>query len=248
MENAIEQLRSALATLDFSLLESMFATDVQFGSCVGRPQVVEYLSRMFSAGVAVELAEIKAHPDRLIARLQFTAPEPGQFPFGRQTHFAVLFTRDDQIVELQAAADREQALAAVPSPLPPARPHTCATLNAMAAVLSVRDLPLALEHYGRLGFSVRAYQGGVYGYAERDGLNLHLNVVPSLSSATTTSAVYLYVDDADLLYAEWRSAGVSGQFFEPHDTEYGLREGAHVDRDGNLIRFGSALHRGAIES
>jgi hypothetical protein len=50
------------------------------------------------------------------------------------------------------------------------------------------------------------------------------------------------------LYGEivkrWRSAGVSGQFFEPRDTDYGLREGAHVDRDGNLIRFGSRLRPG----
>jgi hypothetical protein len=41
------------------------------------------------------------------------------------------------------------------------------------------------------------------------------------------------------LYAEWRSSGVSGRFFPPHDTEHGLREAAHVDRDGNLICFGS---------
>jgi uncharacterized glyoxalase superfamily protein PhnB len=53
--------------------------------------------------------------------------------------------------------------------------------------------------------------------------------------------VYLYVEDADALYAEWRAAGVQGQFFEPHDTEYGLREGAHIDRDGNLLKFGSRL-------
>ncbi len=248
MKNAIEQLRSALATRDFSLLEPMLADDVRFGSCVGRPQVVEYLSRILSAGVAAEIAEIEVHPDRLIARLALTSPEPAQFPSGQQAHFAVLFMHNDQIIELQVAEDRDHALAAVPSPLPQPRPDKRTTLNRLAAVLPVRDLALALEHYRQLGFSVRAYQGSGYGYAERDGLNLHLNVVPSLNSATTTSVVYLYVDDADLLYAEWRSAGVSGQFFEPHDTEYGLREGAHVDRDGNLIRFGSALQRRAIES
>jgi hypothetical protein len=48
--------------------------------------------------------------------------------------------------------------------------------------------------------------------------------------------LYVYVEDADLLYAEWRTSGVSGQFFKPHDTPYGLRKGAHVDRDGNLLR------------
>jgi hypothetical protein len=54
----------------------------------------------------------------------------------------------------------------------------------------------------------------------------------------------VYVDDAETLYAEWRSSGASGRFFEPHDTEYGLREGAHVDLDGNLLRFGSVSSRG----
>jgi hypothetical protein len=27
----------------------------------------------------------------------------------------------------------------------------------------------------------------------------------------------------------------------PTDTDYGLREGAHIDPDNNLIRFGSPL-------
>ncbi|MGH9261162.1 MAG: hypothetical protein ACRD08_14930 [Acidimicrobiales bacterium] len=40
--------------------------------------------------------------------------------------------------------------------------------------------------------------------------------------ADVFESAYLYVDDA--LY-----------------TEYGLREGAHVDPEGNLLRFGSAL-------
>ena len=241
MHSAIEQLHSALASLDLSLLEPLLADDVRFGSCVGRPPVVEHLSRIFSGGVGVELGETEVHPDRVIVSVELLSPDPERLPFGRQSHVAVFFMRNDQVIELQVVEDRVQALAAVLRPLPPSRPLTRTTLNSFAAVLPVRDLAAALEHYGRLGFSVRAYHGGGYGYAERDGLNLHLSVVANLNPATTTSAVYLYVDDADLLYAEWRSAGVSGQFFEPHDTEYGLREGAHVDRDGNLIRFGSPL-------
>jgi hypothetical protein len=51
--------------------------------------------------------------------------------------------------------------------------------------------------------------------------------------------VYLYVSDADALYAQWRLARVAGRLVAPVDTDYGLREGAHVDRDGNLLRFGS---------
>lgn len=240
MHGAIERLRSALASLDVSHLEPVLADDVRFGSCVGRPQVVEYLSRIVGGGVAVDLAGLEVHPDRAIVKLELHGADPGSLPFGRAP-FAVVFIQNDQVIELQVAEDREQALAAVPSPLPPPRPRARTTLNALAAVLPVRDLAMALEHYRRLGFSVSAYPGGGYGYAKRDGMSLHLSFVQGLNPATTTSAVYLYVDDADLLYAEWRSAGVSGQFFEPHDTEYRLREGAHMDLDGNLIRFGSPI-------
>ncbi len=62
---------------------------------------------------------------------------------------------------------------------------------------------------------------------------------PTIDGATTTSCAYLWVDDADALHAEWAAAGVDGRLDPPRPTEYGLEEGAHVDPDGNLIRFGS---------
>lgn len=58
---------------------------------------------------------------------------------------------------------------------------------------------------------------------------------------TTLVAVYLYVADADALHAEWTAAAVEGRFHAPTDTDYGLREGAYVDPDGNLLRYGSRL-------
>lgn len=115
-------------------------------------------------------------------------------------------------------------------------------LSRVAPVLPVSDLATALEHYRRLGFAVHAYEGDAeYGYAERGGVHLHLAGIDGLDPATTTSAIYLYVDDADALHDEWTAAGVAGRFHPPDDTDYGLREGAHVDPDGNLLRFGSPL-------
>lgn len=35
--------------------------------------------------------------------------------------------------------------------------------------------------------------------------------------------------------------GRVGRFVAPVDTDYGLREGAHVDADGNLLRYDSPL-------
>ncbi len=54
-------------------------------------------------------------------------------------------------------------------------------------------------------------------------------------------AVYLHVADADDLPTQWSAAGVDGRHHAPVDTDYGLREGAYVDPDGNLLRYGSAL-------
>ena len=60
-----------------------------------------------------------------------------------------------------------------------------------------------------------------------------------LDVASNSVAVYLEVSDADALWVEWSSAGVGGSFADLVDKEYGLREGEHVDPDGNTIRFGS---------
>lgn len=43
------------------------------------------------------------------------------------------------------------------------------------------------------------------------------------------------------LHAEWATADVEGRLHAPTDTDYGLREGAYVDPDGNLLRYGSPL-------
>ena len=54
-------------------------------------------------------------------------------------------------------------------------------------------------------------------------------------------SAYLYVADADALYDEWARPGVGGLTRRVGDTAYELREGGHVDPDGNLIRFGSPM-------
>ncbi len=116
------------------------------------------------------------------------------------------------------------------------------SFHRLAAVFPVRDIELAVEHYSKLGFTVRLSEGpDAYAFAERDGIELHLTQIRDLKPKRNTSAVYLYVDDADALYEEWNRAGIDGRLAEPTDTSYGLREGACLDRDANLIRFGSGI-------
>lgn len=114
------------------------------------------------------------------------------------------------------------------------------TLRRSAPVFITTDLARALAHYERLGFTVEAYDGGdFYGYACRDGLEIHLAKVDSVDCSTNTCCTYLWVDDASALHDEWASASVDGRLHAPVKTAYGLDEGSHVHLDGNLIRFGS---------
>ena len=54
-----------------------------------------------------------------------------------------------------------------------------------------------------------------------------------------TCSAYLFVEDADVLADEWRAAGADVHGSE--DTEWDQHEGALVDPDGNVIRFGSPV-------
>ena len=119
-----------------------------------------------------------------------------------------------------------------------------ADLLRFSPAFPVADIDRALAHYRRMGFAVRRYGGGGYGYAERDGCQLHVGTSADgldhdESHTHSHTTAYLYVRDADALAAEWRAAGV--EVHGPEDTEWGQREGATVDPDGNVIRFGSPL-------
>jgi hypothetical protein len=113
-------------------------------------------------------------------------------------------------------------------------------------VLPVRSVRGALARFAKLGFETRAYGESaedepIYGFASSGPIELHLSLARELDPKTSTSACYLYVDDADVLYASWRASGVDGRFDAPKDTPYRLREFAYVDPDGNLLRIGSPI-------
>jgi predicted enzyme related to lactoylglutathione lyase len=114
-----------------------------------------------------------------------------------------------------------------------------ATIKRVAPIFPVRDLSASLEHYERLGFTTRAYEGGGYGFVTRDGIEIHLGIVTDGSLAAAKHSAYLWVDDADQLADTWHSAGA--EVHMPEDTEWGQHEGALVDLDGNVLRFGSPV-------
>src|SRR5437868_737717 len=113
-------------------------------------------------------------------------------------------------------------------------------MTSVAPVLPVKSVAAALEHYRKLGFEAKAYderdgREPVYGFLKLDGAELHLALTRDLDPKASTSACYLYVDDADALYARWKAAAVAGRLDAPVDTPYRLREFVHVDPDGNLL-------------
>jgi catechol 2,3-dioxygenase-like lactoylglutathione lyase family enzyme len=106
-------------------------------------------------------------------------------------------------------------------------------------VLPVTDLEAALAHYAELGFVVSRHSAD-YGFAAWHGLELHLSARPDHDPLRTAAAVFLHVPDADAVFAQW-SAAAGGRHVAPEEKPWRVREGAHVDPDGNLLRFGSPL-------
>ncbi|MGD1238871.1 bleomycin resistance protein [Mycobacterium seoulense] len=120
------------------------------------------------------------------------------------------------------------------------------TFTSVAPIVPVRDLDAAIDRYRRLGFDARKYDGPErYGFADRGSVSIHLTEWDEHDPLRTAASVYLYVSDADALYAQWSALeDLGGRLMPPHDTAYGLREFAYVDPDGTAHRVGSRIRSG----
>ncbi len=72
-------------------------------------------------------------------------------------------------------------------------------------------------------------------------MQLHLAEVDRIEPDESLVAAYLYVSDAQALHPEWAKSATEGRFVAPVHADYGLVEGAYVDPDGNLLRYGSPV-------
>jgi predicted enzyme related to lactoylglutathione lyase len=115
-----------------------------------------------------------------------------------------------------------------------------ASLLDIAPILPTADMQRMQSHYELLGFVVQVHQGG-YATATRDEIKLHFHLTEGHDPQQQHGgAVYISVDDADALHAEWLATGV-GALDDLWDPGFGVWESAHTDPDGNIIRFGSPV-------
>jgi len=123
---------------------------------------------------------------------------------------------------------------------------TVIEFNSVAPIVPARNLDIALDRYRRLGFDARAYEGPErYGFVDRGSVSMHLTEWADHDPLRTAASVYLYVSDADAVYAEWTALDdLDGRVIAPHDRPYGLREFGYVDPDGTAHRVGSPLAPG----
>lgn len=104
--------------------------------------------------------------------------------------------------------------------------------------LPVNDVPAAVAHYREVfGFGVNYAQDDI-GVMDRDTCRILL--VARTGLHTGIGSAYIYVDDADALFAEFQSAGAL-LLARPVDHPWGLRDFVAVDPDGNRITFGQPL-------
>lgn len=155
------------------------------------------------------------------------------------------FVLDPEGHNIEAVCFEPEPLEPSAEPATPATPGPPLTVDSVAPVLPVADVAKALARYAAMGFTTDSYPHDVdtpafYGFVCMGPTEYHVTRVSDLDPRTTTSALYLYVSDADAVYERWKGA-VEGRFHAPEDTDYGLREFGYVDPDGNLFRVGSPL-------
>ena len=106
-------------------------------------------------------------------------------------------------------------------------------------IFVVSDVPRAVAHYEKLGFSTSHHDEG-YASAHRDDLTIHLAGPGVDLERVGRGSIYMHVDDADALAEEWTGSGVD--FVRPRTLSTASAR-ARIRSYGNLIRFGSPLRR-----
>jgi len=237
MEQLASRVRVAMAVEDLSAFGELLHPDVTWGApgahpgCKSRNQVLVWYQRGREAGVRGSVFDIEIIGDRPLVSMSVRGTEEAQERGGTALRYQVLTVRNGRVIDIVGFDDKAEAFTYT------APPRKVTTVVNVEPIFSVADVPRAVAHYERLGFTT-SHHDETYAFAHRDNLTIHL---AQQDGKPMTGALYMHVDDADELANEWRLAGI--ELVEPKDFDYGKREGSHRDPDGNLIRFGSPLRK-----
>jgi uncharacterized glyoxalase superfamily protein PhnB len=121
-------------------------------------------------------------------------------------------------------------------------------MTAIAPYFLVADVVRAAEYYrDKLGFAIRGYFGQDppgFGMVARDGLTIMLSRIERGRGGSNRGYkdegidAYLWVDDADALYAELQRGGAD-LVAPPVLRIYGMKEFEVRDLDGYVLCFGA---------
>jgi len=121
------------------------------------------------------------------------------------------------------------------------KPHTPVPSPIMQKALPelpFDDVTAAVAYYRDvLGFRIN-YQQHDLGVMDRD--NITLLLIARTERHTGIGSAYIYIEDADALYAELRAKGANIQG-EPVSYPWGLRDFGVLDLERNRIRFGQTF-------
>jgi len=117
----------------------------------------------------------------------------------------------------------------------PHAPRPLPLLRKALPDLPFRDVAAAVAYYRDvLGFRIN-YQQHDLGVMDRDDITVLL--IPRTELYKGIGSAYVYVEDADVLYAELLGKGATLKG-EPESHPWGLRDFQVVDLEGNRITFG----------
>ena len=115
-------------------------------------------------------------------------------------------------------------------------------------ILPARDLHETRSFYERLGFRVTGWwpqEFGGYAIVWKGDITMHFFAFKEVDPAKNYAQCYWRVKDVDALYAECKSAFAdrsgTGAITKLEDKDWGMREFAISDPNGNLIRVGQEL-------
>jgi predicted enzyme related to lactoylglutathione lyase len=112
-------------------------------------------------------------------------------------------------------------------------------VNRALPLLASRDLEATFAFYSGLGFTSKGAPPEEWDYLiiEHDGCELHF--VGPLLGERGPGTCFVYAEDIDALYEQWKeSAGGSARFTPLAHTNYGMRAFTMFDPDANEIRVG----------